>query len=560
MNESPNELTAPRAGRRQWFAPLLASAVTATLFVVPMVLLGNPSGHDMQPHFAGWMDIRGQWSEGIWFPRWAEWSNFGFGEPRFIFYPPLSGLIGAALGVVLPWRAVPGVLVWFTLFGAGLCMYKLARDWLAPRHALIAAVWFAANPYHVVSIYYRSAFAELMAAALFPLMIWGVIRIARGEWKRAPVLAIVFAAIWLTNAPAAVIATYTIVVVLVVCCALRRTARPVIPAALAMIIAFGLAAFYVLPATWEQRWIDLALIASSDGSPERNFLFAVNNFRILLGFNWLVSAVAVSLMTFTGIAVLFSWRRRRMPPDLWWTMTALAIVSSLFMFPVSRFLWDYLPKLQFLQFPWRWLIVLTVAFAALVTSVTAANKKMLWFVSVCIFAAAITLSTRVYWGGKDASAVASRITSGLGYRSTTNFHPLGTNRVALDENAPRIQKLAPDGKLVDADMRLQIDRWSAEHKVFSAITDEEVTLGIKLLNYPAWQGFVDGQPGRLQSFEATGQILVTLPPGDHRVELVFQRTRDRKWGGVISVISLAMLVAAGAAIWWPRRGKKTQDG
>ena len=547
MEESRPDI-APTDPRGRSLKPLYVCALVATAFVLPICVLGNPSGHDLQPHLASWMDIHGQWRAGIWFPRWAEWSNFGFGEPRFIFYPPLSPLLGAALGSILPWRMVPGVILWICFFVAAFAMYKLASDCLDSRQALIAAVLFAANPYNIILAYYRSAFAELLAAALFPLLIWAVLGVMRREWRRAPLLALVFAAIWLTNTPAAVIATYSVIVLLIVSAVLRSGTRPIVTAAACLALGLGLAAFYVWPVWRERGWIEMAAIVFGDGNPERNFLFSTNNAQDFLAFNWIVSAVGLYLMMPTAMAVVFEWpqsQRRRRRADVFWSMTVLAVVSSVMMFPLSKLLWRYLPGLVFLQFPWRWLTVLALAFAALVGSVMKFRSKTFWVVAGITCAAVLTLSLKAGWGGHDVAAMTEKFSSGSGYFSTTNFTPVGANRFTLQEHAPLLQRVDDKGELVELrDVTAQVGEWSAERKRFWVQAKEEVTVAVKLLNYPAWQVLVDGRPAAVDSFEKNGQMLITLPEGEHGIDIRFRRTRDRTIGGVISAASMILLLMA----------------
>jgi hypothetical protein len=144
--------------------------VTAFVVVLPFSFLGIPSGHDFEFHMNSWMEVLGQWKLGIIYPRWAALAHYGYGEPRFIFYPPASWTLGAILGAILPWKLVPGTFVWLVLSLSGYSMFLLARGWLARRDAIFAAALYVANPYHLVVVYWRSAFAELLGGALLPLL------------------------------------------------------------------------------------------------------------------------------------------------------------------------------------------------------------------------------------------------------------------------------------------------------------------------------------------------------------------------------------------------------
>ena len=183
---------------------VLVVGIICFLAILPFFWRGIPSGHDFEFHMFSWMEVLTQWKQAIVYPRWAALAHWGYGEARFLFYPPASWTLGAALGAVLPWKIAPGAYCWLVLTLAGLSMYRLAREWLPERDAIFAATLYAVNPYHLLIVYWRSAFAELLAAVLLPFLMLRVLRLKEPGFRPALYLSATLAAAWLTNAPAAV--------------------------------------------------------------------------------------------------------------------------------------------------------------------------------------------------------------------------------------------------------------------------------------------------------------------------------------------------------------------
>lgn len=547
---------------------LLLVAIAATAVVAPMLFLSNASGHDIQFHVASWMDVAQQWREGIIFPRWAEWANWGFGEPRFIFYPPVSWIMGATLGLILPWRMVPGTFIWLALVLAGISMWYFAREWLTRREAILAAVVYAVNPYHLVIVYLRSDFAELLASALFPLVLYGALRMLREGWRGWPWLALPFAAVWLSNAPAGVIATYSLALIFLALAVARRSARPLLTGALGMGAGFGLAAFYILPAAWEQRWVQIHQAIADALHPTQNFLFAQGGDPEFVFFNWKVSAVALVVILAVAIAAVFVSRRRREIPDLWWMLLALGAAAIFLMFPASAIFWRLLPKLQFLQFPWRWLGALDFVLAFFLAAAIGSVKRQ-WICWALIVISLGSLGTAIakdaWWDSEDVPFLANGIHAGLGYEGTDEYQPLGSDRYDLpgtDANgeliaqspAPRIRQFAvtSTGAAPSAALTFHVQRWIADQRTFAVEASAPTTLALRLLNYPGWQVQVDGNTIRAQSAPKTGEILIALPAGAHLVNVRFRNTWDRIAGGLIS-LAFAIALLAFALIWrFPR--------
>jgi len=524
-----------------------------------MFFLGNASGHDFSFHLASWMDVAAQWRHGILYPRWAEWANWGYGEPRFIFYPPLSWILGAALGSLLPWIAAPILYIWLVLAAAGMAMWRLAREWLGPAAAIAAALFYAANPYHLIVVYYRSDFAELLACALYPLLALEAISLARDGWRRAPLLALIFAGVWLSNAPAGVMATYALVLLLITGALLRRSARPLRDGAGAMALGFSLAAFYVLPAAWEQRWVQIGGVIASNLDATRNFIFAHPPDPQFLLFNLKVSAVAVGMILIAAIAAVFFLRQRA---AYRWTipLAALALAAALALLPVSAPAWRWLPELRFVQFPWRWLGILAVPFAIFAAGAGAGSRKR-WIAWAAVFlviaGTGAAIARDAWWDNDDVLDLAEAIRSGHGYAGMDEYSPLGCapGQAAPDATGcipepagepPRVAAFdaAAQDVVPIAPARIRIERWTAERKIFTESSPSGLTLTPRVLDYPAWQARMDGRIAPMQSADETAQLLLPVPAGAHRIELRFRRTWDRTVGGAISLAALLLLLFA----------------
>ncbi|HEY3926945.1 MAG TPA: hypothetical protein VGL89_01105 [Candidatus Koribacter sp.] len=125
-----------------WWTIVAAAAV-----VLPYFFYGTSNGHDLTFHVCSWIEVARQWKLGTLYPHWAAFANYGSGEPRFVFYPPISWMMGALLTLALPISATPGALSVIVCIAAGISMFLFAREWLDDRAAVLAAIFYAVNPY-----------------------------------------------------------------------------------------------------------------------------------------------------------------------------------------------------------------------------------------------------------------------------------------------------------------------------------------------------------------------------------------------------------------------------
>jgi hypothetical protein len=537
-------------------------ACTALLAVGTLIVRGNTCGHDFDFHLLSWMEVARAWHAGLVYPHWVQDANFGAGEPRLIFYPPASWLLGALLGNIVGWHAAPVVFVLLALLAAGISMYLLVREWAPPDAATFAACLYIANPYAMFVAYERSALGELLASAWLPLI---VLFALRRRSSIAP-LSLSVAALWLTNSPAAVIASYMLAVLAVGMWIAEGRPWPALRAVSGMAIGLGLAAFYIVPAAFEQRWVQINRAINPGMRVEDSFLFAhtANPFhdQVLRTASWIFLAELAVASLFAYLA----WKkqtggRARI------AITALLPVILLLQLPVSDVIWKYTPHMKFLQFPWRWLVALSLVacvLASMALDKIRTKDRASWFLLLIIAAMAAGGGLLFFQPCDEEDAVTAQVAgfrTGQGTQGTDEYTPVEVDSASVQQDLPLVRVLRgpqddiavsaqgdnPEWRAGDpGSITAKVDarRWNGEHWVVKVVTPEAGYAVLRLMDYPAWRVTVDGKPAQDRPGRGDGMMAVPVRAGSHAIEVQWSARSDAIVGREISALALLALAVA----------------
>ena len=582
----------PVCGRRVIGPALIVLA--AALATAPILLHGSFCGDDFEFHVVSWFDVRQSWMHGILYPHWMRSANYGAGEPRFMFYPPLTWMLGTALGFVMPWHFVPVALVFLLLAATGFATRALALEALPDATATLAGCTALFSGFALFTAYERTAFAELTGGFWIPLLLLFALRDNGLEvplWRRAlngstlPI-ALILAGAWLSNGPVGVMGSYLLAGIALAGSVLNRSWAPILRASIAAVLGIALAAFYLIPAAWEQRWVDLrAAIDYPVFNIENNWLFARHTDPLLAPFGMFLhraSMIFVSMITIALLSLLILLLRGRFsahasPLQLdrrWWIPLALIPAAVLFLqFPISLPFWNLLPKLRFLQYPWRWTLLLesaTAIFAAAAIWPTR-NARRWMKLTVAALCAVVFISGTVFEARtflracKEGDTVADLLATfraGGGLEGTDEYEPAGADHWQISTGLPDACLTADsDTPLGIAGTDASIPDWrpeqgsceatakaqfrEPEHMRISMVASHSGFLILRLLSFPAWRITVNGDPAVSLMQRDDGLIAVPVSQGPVDVAVDWITTPDVIAGRCVSGLALLLLIAVG---------------
>jgi len=505
------------------------------------VLWGIPGSRDLTHHSHLALAFFDSISAGHLFPGWLADANNGYGDVSVRFYPPgLSLLLASGRLLFKSWYpSYVAVLTLLTFIG-GLGAYYWAKEFVAPRYALLAGVLFILSPYHINELFQASLLAEYAAVSVLPFAFTFTERICRGGRRRDIAgLGAAYALLVLFNLPLAVIGSYALGLYLV----LRLDwSNPV-----ANIVRFGsgiglglvCSAVYWVTVAFELSWL----------RPDNENFFSASNFvfstfhKVERGSDiWYTNLLefATLLLLLPSIALLIR-RCRGEHKRLLWGVGSLTLFSLMMTIRVSQPLWAILPKMKAVQLPWRWLAITSMGASVLVaasipvwrTIASGKGRPFALLAAGCVlFQLAFTVSHPIreakYVWPVEINNIPSYMPGSL---SIGPCYPAWAGLWCPDMPA----EFVVEGRNV-------VQTGSApEHRRYSVGPGSPTEGRVRTLYYPLWEASADGK--RLFAKPAPdGALLISVPPEQVTVSLDFVEPRRSLVSGVISIIGWLLLV------------------
>lgn len=584
MAASPDSPQRAAHERRTALLLVVAACVVASLGIwLADGMLHTRAGGDSPFLLIRTAELASAIADGALPARWMSDSAFGLGYPFFVYYAALPFYL-AAFPAVFGASVITSVQIVQTLgiVAAAAAMFGLARRWLPPLGAALAAVAYTSAPFHLANVYVRGdSLSEFWAFVWFPtiLLALGVTHGRRAVWLPALPLA---ALVVTHNVSAMLFAPFIVTWLLPELIALR-----VQPGALlrrlgtllgAAALALALSAWFWAPALIESaqaqlgeqtsgyfhysrhfRTLDLCPPAVFTNScPERPIDQIPLVQTTLFVDPTPPHAFGMGLLqTITVAAGAWAWLRRRELPRRAPALFALATIGVV---GASTPIWEAIRPLQLAQFPWRLLSVQALFGSLLVGALVArrsrASTTAAFAVAVALLASIAPLTTRVdslritrddlgirnFQLFEWYSGIIGTTIRGEYLPATVQPSPaigpdlLGRPRRALiaEDGAPAT---ALDSALaaLDSDSQTWILRVDAD----------ELTMALPLLYTNAWEA-VDVNTGAavpLQAYVGSGWTQLTLPRGEHTVMLRYVGTPLQRAGLIVSLVALVALAA-----------------
>jgi uncharacterized membrane protein YfhO len=542
----------PRSVAKAAAVALLAAPVALPLFNGAVL-----AGHDAFVYFPRLIEAHRNFAAGTPLLRWAPDLSRGYGQPLFVFHPPFFYWI-AEIGHVAGLNPVVAVNVAAALlvFVAAGAMFRLGRLYFGETGGWIAAAAYLYAPYFAVDLYVRSAIEEVAAMSLFAVALYGLAAYAKERRRRDWILAAcAFAAVLCCNFPMALVSTPLLIAFAGFTVWQTRSREVAIRQTAAVALGFALGAWAWIPGLLETQNVSMSRVLSGAFQYTQHFVYFQQLFSTFWGYGNSVAgpndgmsfSLGWSHLALAVAGYILATRRRDFTARFF---GAACLVFCFFLLQDAQWLWENLPLLPYIEFPWRLLgpaaLSLAMAVAALGPALDGLGR---WRGLAIAGVLALLIVPNL-----PHLAPPRLVDADLALWTPQKLSESGFETTTMGEVSPRWMPAPPPfdprPKIAPADARVS-ERWRDAVSWTGEIhAKSAVRVWLPIAYYPGWTVRVDGHPVAAAPAQGVGMLEFEAAAGDHLVQASFGRSADRL---VAEAISLAGLIALIVLARWRRK-------
>ncbi|HUV71532.1 MAG TPA: 6-pyruvoyl-tetrahydropterin synthase-related protein [Clostridia bacterium] len=500
-------------------------------------------------------------------PRWAPDFSFGYGYPFFNFYYPFPFYLGSFFYLVFGATLINSLKVVFLISVplSGISFFLLMRKFFNRTTSLAGAIIYLFTPYRAVDLYVRGAVGELWSFVFMPLVLLCFINLAeKRSLKSLSFAGLSLAGLLLSHSLSAIIfLPFAFLFALIFALRQKQKLSSLISLALGGLFGFSLSAYFWLPAILERKFVQ----PGTPFNPFDHFPFIKQLFYSKWGYGasvWgsedgmsfqigLVNLAILATAVLAFIAKRKAWNGAKKALFLF---TSLSFLACLFLMNIrSGFLWNLLPLGQYVQFPWRFLLLTTLFSSLAVGFCQDLSKKWeRWtrFLPLCFAALAIVLNLGYFKPQEivqvDDDHFLKIMFANITSRGKSDF--LSPQYLNYSEDylpltiwTQERPTALPSAAMTINSGRIDYQELTAVHYQASVESKTPAEVSFNQYYFPGWRATVDGKAATLKPGQPHGEIIIPVPAGEHRLEIWFGNTLLRSWANLASALSLVFLVA-----------------
>jgi len=526
---------------------LLTVTLVGIILLVPMMVWGIPEGGDLANHFRFAQPFYDSIRTGHLYPGWLAESNYGFGDARFRFYPPGLYYLIAVFKSVSGWYWASIFTFAFLNVLGGLGAYFWARGSYSARVAMWAGVLYTIAPYHLNQIYQASLLSEYAACSILPFLFAFSERVCRrGGLANVGGLALSLALLVLTHLPLTVIGSLAVALYVLLCLQRERFWSTVLRLGLGVGLALVASSFF-----WTTVLVELPWIKGNSANQNIYYDYRVNFLfspAALTNRNtWYANLLGLAVLGMLLPAVVLL--KKKTADATIRSVALLTLVSFLMATEISRPLWFIIPKLREVQFPWRWLTIVSLG-ASILVPASLPRWRELWqskfrplhllpilgcVLSLFFVATQVVLDSD-YLSRAQFDSFLQNIRSAPSFK---DWMPIWAG--------DNIQTYVPSDRVIATRRQVSVVDWQPEHRRLSVGAGEATEARIRTFYYPLWTANTKDGPLGIRP-APDGAMLVSVPAQAMTINLDFHeppRVRQIRTVSLIGWLGIAALFVSG---------------